>query len=265
MDKNFIKSVFTNDNNCEILLPKEGFFNKNIDYCDIFQKRNDHEVLFRQINTFLINSKIIKGNIIDLGAWIGDNSLPWAKNIDGIVFAIDPSPDNCKFINEISFLNNIQNIITIQEVVSDVEKVVSTNDNLYHASFQKNESGTNKINSTTLDSLYKQKKLYSVDYIHLDVEGMERQVIIGAQSLITDNQPIITFEQHISWEDYHGLCNVLNKKGYETFLINEILPGCMPDCRNFLAIPERLSGEKIVDKIKINFNNQFILQEITTI
>ena len=37
-------------------------------------------------------------NIIDLGAWIGDNSIPWAKNIDGIVYAIDPSKENCKYI-----------------------------------------------------------------------------------------------------------------------------------------------------------------------
>jgi hypothetical protein len=54
----------------------------------MFKKRDNHEVMFRRINTYLIKNKIIKNNIIDLGAWIGDNSIPWAKNIDGTVYAI---------------------------------------------------------------------------------------------------------------------------------------------------------------------------------
>ena len=84
--------IFTNDDSINISLLNHPF-------SDYLKVRDKHEVLFRRINTFLIKNKIIKNNIIDLGAWIGDNSIPWAKNIDGFVYAIDPSHDNCKFIN----------------------------------------------------------------------------------------------------------------------------------------------------------------------
>lgn len=61
--------IFTNDDHVRILLLNHCF-------SETFKKRDNHEVLFRRINTFLIKNKIIKNNIIDLGAWIGDNSIP---------------------------------------------------------------------------------------------------------------------------------------------------------------------------------------------
>ena len=64
--------IFTNDDNVEITLLNHPFSEK-------FSNRNKHEILFRQINTYLIKNNIILNNIIDLGAWIGDNSIPWAK------------------------------------------------------------------------------------------------------------------------------------------------------------------------------------------
>jgi len=86
--------IFTNDNNVEILLPDHIF-------SDIFPKRDYSEVYFRRIHTYMINNNIIDTtkNIIDLGAYIGDNTVPWAKNIKGIVYAIDPSSINCSFID----------------------------------------------------------------------------------------------------------------------------------------------------------------------
>ena len=102
MKESLIKCIFTYDNNCEILVPEEGFFYKDMNYCEIFMKRVNHEVNFRKIVNLLIKEKIIQGNIIDLGSWIGDNSIPWSKNINSTVYAIDPSPENCNFINKLS-------------------------------------------------------------------------------------------------------------------------------------------------------------------
>jgi FkbM family methyltransferase len=251
--------IFKYDNDCKIILPEYDIKYKELNYSDIFSNRNEHEVIFRKINTILINNKIINGNIIDLGSWIGDNSIPWAKNISGIVYAIDPSQDNCNFIKKISEINEIENIVILKEVISDSINMVSTNDNLWHASFQLNENGLNKTKSTSLDQLYKDNVIKNIDYIHLDVEGMEKRVILGAENLINEYQPIITFEQHISWEDYIGLSNYLKNKNYKVYLINEILPGCMPDCRNFLATPERLNDINIYQIINENIGISNIL------
>ena len=62
--------IFTNDNNVSISLIDDP-------YSEEFPRRDNHEVLFRRINTLLIKNGIIKNNIVDSGAWIGDNSIPW--------------------------------------------------------------------------------------------------------------------------------------------------------------------------------------------
>ena len=145
--------IFSNDNNVLISLidnPKSS----------IFRTRDNHEALFRKINTYLINNNIIKNNIIDLGSWIGDNSIPWAKNINGIVYAIDPSNFNLEFIRQTCNKNNISNIITLKCAISNKVEVVSTNDHIDHCSFVYNNpssQGVNKFITYTLDSLYEQK------------------------------------------------------------------------------------------------------------
>ena len=88
-----VSCVFANDNNVEIDLPDHECSGE-------FVLRDKHEVLFRRIHTFMIQNDYIAGNVIDAGAWIGDNAIPWAKNIKGIVYAIDPSERNCNFIQQ---------------------------------------------------------------------------------------------------------------------------------------------------------------------
>lgn len=237
--------IFTNDNNVEIQLLEHQF-------SDTFRNRAFHEPIFRQINTYLINSNTINRdkNIIDLGAWIGDNSIPWAKNINGIVYAIDPSKDNCDYINAMKILNNIDNMLIIKAVISDSEKIVSTDsDDLHHCSFTNNDSLSNKLQSFSLDTLYKQGIIKNIGYIHLDVEGMENLVIEGSKKLIDDLKPIITFEQHLDTDNYAEICKKL-QNNYTVFLINELLPGCREDCRNFIAFPNTIFNSDIIVSIE---------------
>jgi len=228
--------IFTNDNNVEILLPVHHF-------SDAIALRDNHEVYFRRIHTYMINNNIIDTtkNIIDLGAWIGDNTVPWAKNIKGIVYAIDPSSVNCSFIDNMKSLNNLTNIQIIQKAISDKNEILTTNSDLQHCSFvydNPENNGINKVESYSLDTLYKLNEINNIGYIHLDVEGMEFRVIKGAANIIDNFRPLITFEQHFEIDNIMEIVNYLKERNYNIFLINEILLGCRPDCRNFLAIPE---------------------------
>ena len=101
-----MKKKFTNDNNVAIKLIRHNF-------SKTFSRRYEHEIFFRRIISFFLKRKLIKGNIIDLGAWIGDNAIPWAKNINHIVYAIDPSSQNIEFITKMCLHNDVSNIKTI--------------------------------------------------------------------------------------------------------------------------------------------------------
>ena len=233
---------FKNDNNCKINIIPDHPFSKT------FVTRDNHEVIFRRINSYMIKNNIIKNNIIDLGAWMGDNSIPWAKQIDSTIYAIDPSPNNINFIDNMCKINSINNIKTIQQAVGDINETISTNGGIDHCSFQKGEQGVNKVECVTLDYLLETNQIENIGYIHLDVESFEFNVIRGATILIEKCRPIITFEQHIELDDYLVLSQFVANKNYDVYIINETLLGCRYDCRNFLAFPR----EKCIDIDEIN-------------
>ena len=125
-------------------------------------------------------------------------------------------------------------------------------------------TGNTKIQAYSLDYLYENEKIIeNIGYIHLDVEGMEFLVISGANKLIDIYKPIITFEQHINSEDYGKIVRHLNGKNYIVYLINEILPGCYEDCRNFIAFPQDIHYEHLIQNIEnyCNRNNLLLLQK----
>lgn len=254
---------FSNDNGVEIK------YHMNHRFANLFGSRNEHEVMFRRISTYLINNGHIRGNIMDLGAWIGDNALPWSKNMAKLdpyplVYAIDPSPDNCQFIRDLASLNNIKNIRVIQKAISDKREVLLTNEDLTHCSFvSDNDSLTmiNQVKAWPLDDLYNAGEIADVAYIHLDVEGMENRVVAGAEKLINTYKPIIAFEQHLEQDPFIELSEHIAAKGYTVYLINEVLPGCRPDCRNFIAFPRTRFDSKIVEVLNAHLG-QDVLERV---
>jgi len=267
---------FSNDNGVAIK------YHMNHRFADLFGSRNEHEVMFRRISTYLINNGHIRGNIVDLGAWIGDNALPWSKNLHippsaefdtknmanldpyPLVYAIDPSPDNCQFIRDLASLNNVKNIRVIQKAISDKIEVLSTNEDLTHCSFVSDDDSLtkqNQVKAWPLDDLYNAGEIADVAYIHLDVEGMENRVVAGAEKLINTYKPIIAFEQHLEQDPFIELSEHIAAKGYIVYLINEVLPGCRPDCRNFIAFPKTRFDSKIVEALNAHLG-QDVLERV---
>lgn len=247
--------VFTNDNNVHILLPDYWLSHD-------FSFRDKHEVVFRRICTYLINNKIIKNNIIDLGAWIGDNSIPWAKNTPATIYAIDPSPENCSFIKQICDLNKIENIKIIQSAISHMDEVLVTNGDIGHCSFvNQNPNGRlTYAQARSLGSLYTSGEITTVGFIHLDVEGMEYSVLIGATELIDACRPIIAFEQHIDIEDFMLIATHLSSKNYSVFINDEILLNCRTDCRNFFAFPNKIMNSGFIEAIHESIGVETLLK-----
>lgn len=246
--------VFINDNGVEVVLPEH-------EYSWLLHNRVNAEKLFRQINTYLINIGVIDKtkNVIDLGSYIGDNSIPWSLTFKGIVYAIDPSPQNGTFINAVKEINNLDNLVFIEKAISDETKLISTNDNLHHCMFDESEVGSNVLECCSLDYLHETNTITNIGYIHLDVEGMENLVVKGSENIINTYKPIISFEQHINTDDYIGLSNHLKSKGYIVHLINEAFEGCRPDCRNLLAIPKEKFYDNLIGDIESHLNNNNLM------
>lgn len=133
-----------------------------------------------------------------------------------------------------------------------MNEILTTNDDIDHCSFvyrYSGLSGKNKVDAVSLDYLYEKNQIENIGYIHLDVEGMEYKVIEGSNNLINQCRPIISFEQHLEIDNYDLLVSHLKNKDYSIFLIDEILPGCRPDCRNSFAFPNEIFNETLIENI----------------
>lgn len=242
---------FPHDNNIFLAVPKTPLrtYESYIDrpYC---------ESSFRDIVSLMIDTGHIRGNIIDVGAWIGDNAAPWSAMQTHLVYAIDPSRENCMYTYKIKELNNLKNLMVIEVAVSDKKGVISTNYSLDHASFTQCTSGINKVYSTSLDDLLKESIIEDISFIHLDVEEMELLVLKGAKRVIEKFRPIIVYEIHLTFNQTNNssIKELLVNHNYNVYIINDILPGCLESCRNVLAIPKE-SDRDIINEITLHLNS----------
>jgi FkbM family methyltransferase len=232
--------IFPHDNSVVITVPKVFIDTDGNNYkwfeCYKYNIQNNEKTT-RSIVSQLMKLNIIEKerNIIDSGAFIGDNSLPWAKQITGIVYAIDPSLNNELLIKHLCSMNNIQNIIYYRNVLSNNAIKLTYNGDLDFNSFS-SSMGKQTIDATSLDILYNTNAINNISFIHLDVEGEEYKTLLGSIDLIKTYKPIIIYEQHILTDNIIDCINLLDIHGYTQYIINE-RSGARNDCRNLLAIP----------------------------
>ena len=248
INNNYVTN-FLHEGNITIRLPKISILNAALNPKKVLKRSVDFfsrpqtEVLLRKIIFSLYEQRYIdkKKSVIDIGCWIADNSLVWAKMLkeDGTVFAIDPSVDNQLFGKGLATLNNISNIKWVNAVCSDKQGIpLSYDGSIYMAEFKVATESDNLMVSTTLDHIVNEK-IESIGFMHVDVEGFELKVLQGAKKIIELSRPVITFEQHISKENVDSIINFLQRYEYNVYMINEVLPGFDLDCRNFIAFDSK--------------------------
>lgn len=127
------------------------------------------------------------GTVIDAGANIGDHAITYSKWVgnEGRVFAFEPNPDAFECLVE----NVPLNVIPLRYGLGSKRATASIckNENV-GASFLHGDSGGIIIN--TLDSF----NFSGVDFIKIDVEGYETQVILGALKTIEESRPAMLVE-----------------------------------------------------------------------
>ncbi|MFC1545971.1 FkbM family methyltransferase [Pseudomonadota bacterium] len=247
LNRNDYKAKFIHEGDIEIYLPKISVFSalfswdkKPIRAADYLSRPNI-EVLLRKTIFSLYKQGYLseKKSIIDIGCWLADNSLVWAKLLecDSTVYAVDPSIENLSFGKELAELNGIHNVSWVEAVCSDKLGVsLDFDGQLDHTGFyESSDSNSMQIKSTTLDEIVGESNRQNIGLLHVDVEGFELKVLRGAEAIIDESRPVIIFEQHISKEDVGSVVGFLKAKNYDIFMINEVVPGSSLDCRNFIA------------------------------
>lgn len=145
---------------------------------------------------------INNGVVVDCGSNAGNHSLFYSVYAKKVI-SIEANPVLAEEFRSRIFYNNIKNIILLNIGIgsSDGTKLSfhqSVGDNKGTSSFIENFSpeNLNQINVLirTLDSILSEHKIRKVDFIKIDVEGYDYEVLEGARKIISTSTPVIQIE-----------------------------------------------------------------------
>lgn len=135
------------------------------------------------------------GTVVDIGANIGAFSVLAAHYGAGKIIAVEPEPHNLAALKTNIQLNNLQNKISVVEVaVSDYEGNAVIGDDAGGATIKDEHTIGATVPVTTLDALFSSHNIESVDVLKVDVEGSEREIILGASRETLQKCRYITME-----------------------------------------------------------------------
>ncbi|HLN45958.1 MAG TPA: FkbM family methyltransferase [Candidatus Sulfotelmatobacter sp.] len=139
--------------------------------------------------------------VVDAGAHVGVFSIK-AATVASKVISIEPSSNNFKLLNYNIKSNHIKNITTVNTALGDYD-----GDTVLYL---QPSSGSNSIVNTSapnsvqavvvkirkLDSLIKELKIERLDFLKIDVEGAELNVLNGALNTLKKYKPFVVMESH---------------------------------------------------------------------
>lgn len=152
--------------------------------------------------------------VLDIGAHIGAFTIPTARRV-AKVFAFEPQEDVREVLQKNLEINDIRNVEVLPYAVgwkSGVGKYTSQpTDN---GSVGLRNEGEKEVRVVSLDEL----DLPPMDFIKVDVEGMELQVLAGARDTIIRCRPTLFLERPTN--DDKMLVNCLAMFRYTSFLMD---------------------------------------------
>ncbi|MFC1595094.1 FkbM family methyltransferase [Patescibacteria group bacterium] len=171
--------------------------------------------------------------IIDIGSHIGSFALFAASQTStGNIFAFEPDTDNYTQLIKNIKENYYKNISAFQYAVSNSNGTVTlyrSNMNNAENSIYKKGSESITVKSITLSDIIKQHKITAIDFLKLDCEGAEYNIIFESPKEIFNNIEKIVMECHtpkyfdIANPRYNqkAMIEYLQTLGYKTKCIRE--------------------------------------------
>jgi FkbM family methyltransferase len=161
----------------------------------------EHELL-DEIKSVISENSIV----IDVGGHVGNHSIYLLKvcNFD-MSYLFEPRKPLIRLIRENMSLNGLEDKFIINK--GGIEAISSSSGQLKFEKRKNYNLGTGRIvnepggaNVSTLDSIFEDMDK-KISVIKIDVEGLEKEVLQGALTVIDKHRPVISIESLIKSED----------------------------------------------------------------
>ena len=141
--------------------------------------------------------------MLDIGANIGVTSLVAHRYLsDGAIVAVEASPRNCVALQRTVSFNSLENITVVACAAGSRSETISFNEAGAHGHVLTDSSSLGRqgiaIQVKSIDQIVSELSLPRVDFIKIDIEGFEREAILGASETIKKWNPLFYIEFN-SW------------------------------------------------------------------
>jgi FkbM family methyltransferase len=161
------------------------------------------ENYFLRLNNPTEKFEIKKDDIvIDIGAHIGYFTIYAAKNApDGMVYSIEPYVESFKILEKNLKLNNFSNVKLFHAAISNINKQITLyidkKNQIGNSIFKINQmTEIEKVNSFILGDFVKKNKIEKVNFLKIDCEGAEFEIILNMDKELLKNINKISMEVH---------------------------------------------------------------------
>ncbi len=167
--------------------------------------------------------------ILDIGANVGCYTVLFASLASqGHVYAFEPNPEMCWFLTENITRNRFsERVCIIGKALGQERGVVDLcvnrnypgNSRIGRVGVRQERCEVTSVQCVVLDEIVDDLGIHKCDYIKLDVEGYEEQVLLGGRQFLRETLPkAILFEANGLARDYgsdlSGLFGLFRENGY---------------------------------------------------
>lgn len=193
---------------------------------------------------FIVSLSFADKSVYDIGANFGEFTMFFAKTTGpkGQVVAFDPIRQNCEAIIDNLSLNDLRNVRVIQIGVGgrkesksfvfdpDATQLASSNESIKKAVRKRSNVVEMTFEIDSLDAIISSRELPFPDFVKIDVEGMEAEVLEGMHNCLNARKPELFIEVHglnieangknsalDSLKNIQTLFDILSSHGYSVF------------------------------------------------
>lgn len=161
-----------------------------------FDSRGENNCEIETNGEMLVLKNFLRSNdvVFDVGANVGD----WTKTVLGInknlsIYSFEPCKETFESLKKNSFPDNITlNNIGLGSKEEKKEFFVAGNDSTVNSVFEGNICGDNAhkeiVDIDTVDGYCLKKGLKEIDFLKIDVEGFDYEVLLGAKTMFSNKK-----------------------------------------------------------------------------
>jgi len=180
---------------------------------------------------YLEKAKLTEGNVvIDVGAYCGATAWAFAKAVGekGKVLAFEPDNENFQALCQNVSLHAMTNVIPIKKGIwSSSAKLLFQGDGNTGSAMSKflpERSNVYEVETISLDDVCSDYGLTRVDFIKMDIEGSEVEVLKSAKELLKRFKPLMIIEPHMvgGKVDTEMVCDILRDADYSCEVLDQV-------------------------------------------